>query len=437
MLARPCVPSHGRANLFFFLIVSLVFMHINLFWAHGLVDTANFCHMLSPWQARGYTCTIDRAEDKAPMFRAVECNLETGGTDHPLPHAAEPGPPTNHDHYAGNKAAVNLTHPVLPDIGSCADLWPEYLQVILTLDGQVVNEDLTIYRLLDSLPRPVVLLHSQGNTSSDHKNLTPELQADLYESLLDQGGSLIVLDWDDRTPKLANFRCRRSGRLTVLELYAMMKKSDLLIAVDSGPLHFVRFCDLPALGLWTGHYPSQYVLPRVQTVNLVAPGHGLTRYRRLAYNIVEEELTGCNVAASATRMLTPRRYGSGVGPDRLLRHLVNRCESTTSLGWADRHITFDYFLRFLLPGDLVETGCIRQEEDFSAGMSTLLFGVYARQTGRDGRFGPLEAFPAAALGCRRFFRGIVRRKKQLSREEGGDGACVEGYWGHGLHSVCS
>jgi hypothetical protein len=117
-----------------------------------------------------------------------------------------------------------------------------------------------------------------------------------------------------------------------------------LIPVDSEPLHFSRFARCPVLGLWLDHQPSYYTLPKPEPANICpARQTGLTRHRRLDFNIIEcaqDRLDGGFVAEQAARMLGPRIYLRD--PDLVLRHLVDRlrhydCPLTS---FVDRHRTF-------------------------------------------------------------------------------------------------
>src|SRR5207244_10057551 len=99
--------------------------------------------------------------------------------------------------------------------------------------------------------------------------------------------------------------------LRTIELYALLKRADLVIGCDSGVLHFTRFTDTPALGVWTWHHPSQYSLPRKNTLHIVPQTRNeLSRYRRIAYNIVEcpgDRLSGRFIAEQAARLLGARK----------------------------------------------------------------------------------------------------------------------------------
>jgi hypothetical protein len=150
-------------------------------------------------------------------------------------------------------------------------------------------------------------------------------------------------------------------------------------------LHFCRFTDTPAIGLWTYHFCSHYALPRNKTVNIApASKNDWTRYRRIAFNIVEnpgDRLCGDFIAEQAALMLGPRSYLNEPAPDCVLRSLVEKCRQFDSpmTTFVDRHKSFDVMLRHLRRYErpiMVTTGCIRAEEDWSAGFSDYIFGLF-------------------------------------------------------------
>ena len=169
-----------------------------------------------------------------------------------------------------------------------------------------------------------------------------------------------------------------------------MQQADLVIGCDSGVLHLTRFSNTPALGVWTWHYPSEFALPRPNTMHVVSQSRNeLTRYRRTAFNIVEcpgKLLSGGFVAEQAARLLGERKYVAACVPDTVLRHLVEKCrqcDSPTTI-FMDRHRTFDILLSMMRRNAaplVVEAGCIRSEEDWPAGYFTYLVGYFLQHHG--------------------------------------------------------
>jgi len=252
-----------------------------------------------------------------------------------------------------------------------------------------------------------------------------------------------LLDWDRRVPRLASYRVRHLsefGHCPLDLLLALMTQADLLIGVDSGPLHVSRFTDIPTIGVWQpGHYPGTYTLPRPEQLNVVLADHTRqwNKFKRIPWNLVEHpgsafeaatlaELTqrmlsaprylkvltrGIGVPPVALRTAdprvspqtaalpagetpTPRQAPLGAGPtlaqDVQLQQFVRefcRCRGSSSLSrhW-DRQRSLDVLLqetarRFAAPR-IVETGTIRSEEDFGgAGFFTYVAGTFVHRHG--------------------------------------------------------
>jgi ADP-heptose:LPS heptosyltransferase len=364
---------------------------------HGLGDCANAAHLFHLYIKKGYEIAVACAPDKAPIFHAAGCAvIQHAPWRHGWDHPPAPSPPGHNDSWSGNKTAFNISRAPLPDIGNCAECWQDLVGIKLDLDQQLTPQIETEVELyVRQLTRPLILFAPQGNTGTENKNLSHDVQAEVLRGLLDlTDGCVIVLDWDQRVYKLNNWRIRHLGDdwrgLSVLELYCLIKRADLVLSVDSGVLHFTRFTSTPAIGMWTGHYPSHFALPRQQTLHLVPKTRNeLTRYRRIAYNVVEcpgERVSGRFIAEQAANMLGPRKYLTSPAPDCVLRQLVAYCRQFDSplTSFIDRHKTFDAFLAEAKRKHrplIAETGCIRAVEDFSAGYSTYLVGFFLHNHG--------------------------------------------------------
>jgi len=370
---------------------------ISVAFRHGLGDCVHAAHLFTLYVRRGYRIEVECEPNKACLFEAAGCALVARAREtHHWEHAPAAGPPEHHDHWSGNKTAWNISRRPLPDIGSYQERWHELCSVKLHLDAFVTPEvERQVEDYLRSLPRPLILFAPQGNSSPLSKDLSHETQSEVLRGLLDlTDGSVVQLDWDQRVFKLPNWRVRHLADdwrpLAVPELYALVKRADLVIGCDSGVLHFTRFTDTPALGVWTRHHPSQYALPRDNTLHLVPHARNeLNRYRRVAYNIIEgpgDRLSGRFIAEQAACLLRERKYLAGAVPDAVLRHLIARCRQIDLplTSFVDRHRTFEAFLSRAVRKAkplVVETGTIRSVEDWSAGYSTYLVGYFLHHHG--------------------------------------------------------
>jgi len=130
---------------------------------------------------------------------------------------------------------------------------------------------------------PAVLIHYEGNTSAEHKNLPVETARRLCEEIVDCGAIPVILDWDSRSPLPDGKRIHNphadlelwggTGTGDAEVLAALVELSTLLVGVDSGPLHVAGATSTPTLGVWTGHHPLHYFSLADNVVHLVPRDH--------------------------------------------------------------------------------------------------------------------------------------------------------------------
>jgi hypothetical protein len=376
-------------------------------FGHGLGDCVYYAHVLEMYRRRGYHLTASCEPDKQILFRPVcheVIDINDNLPDVPWWEAGWSVPEAADKPWTYNKIGINLLDPLLPHIGSAESLWKEVCDLRITVKDQISHECWDeVDRYVRTLPRPIMLLHTIGNTSQDSKSLPERLTLDIYNALLDRmDGSLILLDWDNRVPRLSNWRVRHLTDdwkwLDTEDLLALLHRADLLIGIDSGPLHASRLTDIPTVGVFPnlGHYPSRYCLPRARQINIVPREmtHPWNRNVRIAFNIIEgggETIDATAVAEACIKMLGEPRYLSKdeIGADVQLQQFVLDWERGYENGlsaYTDRHRGFDQILLMLRhlphPPRIVETGCIRAAEDWKgAGFSTYLFGAYVERAG--------------------------------------------------------
>jgi ADP-heptose:LPS heptosyltransferase len=372
---------------------------------HGLGDCAYFAPLIAMYVKRGYPIEVECTSDKRLLFEAAGATTIRNGAQH-VHHWSYPAGGTHEGHgqfWMGSKPGHNLSEAPLPFIGAKSELWDEYcatkIDVTSLLPGAAFE---TVDRWLDRLPRPIVLLHTKGNTGQDRKSLPDRLVSEFYQSFLDRfDGSLILLDWDRRVPRLASYRVRHLDDLGACGteiMFALMARSNLLIGVDSGPLHAAQLTDLPSIGVWMpGHYPATYTLPRRQQLNIVLRDQTQqwNKFKRIPWNIVEHpggSYEAESLAELCRPMLEPPCYfrSPDRGADVQMRWFIQNCRGIhggNSLStYADRHKSFDKLFReisnrFSSP-TIVETGTIRSEDDWSgAGFFTYLAGSFVSRFG--------------------------------------------------------
>jgi hypothetical protein len=404
--------------------------HISVAFYHGLGDCAYFAHLIPLYTRRGFEVEVECTPDKGILFRAAGAKVVAkAAATHPW------GYPSGGTHegqgrfWQGSKMGHNLSEPPLPFIGEKEKLWDEFCQVRLDLAPHLSAAAVeSARRWAERLPRPLVLLHTKGNTSQDRKSLPDDVTREFYRAFLDQcPGSLVLLDWDNRVPRLASYRIRHLdelGACSTETMLALMCEADLLVGVDSGPLHASRLAGTRTIGVWMpGHYPATYTLPRDEQLNVVLEGHTAewNRFKRIPWNLVEHpgrSFTGQGLAEICAKMLSPPRYlppkeqkadGTRSVPAtmasdvQLQEFVLERCRGVHGnalSAYCDRNRSFDVLLqessaRFTSP-TFVETGTIRAAEDWAgAGFSTYLFGAYLRNVG-----GKLHSVDLSGEHCR-------------------------------------
>ncbi len=374
---------------------------------HGLGDCVMFAHQVPLYRAAGWWVEIGCQPDKRILFQPAGAVTTSVNPDWPFigwqhPPAPQPSPERSLVHW--NKAGWNLSASPMPDIGGKEVLWNAYTQTRLDIQPHLGADAIRSAGLfLTELPKPWVALHTMGNSFQKAKSLPDDLTRQLYMELLDRmEGTLILLDWDKRVPRLNHYRVRHLTddweRINVPKLLALLGRVDLLIGIDSGPFHATRFLDTPALGVfWNAeHHPVKYCLPRGRQAGIVPAQvkRDLSQRARLDYNLILSEGTlpsASFIATQAVRMLEGARYldDTQLGADVRLQQMVrdwSRGGGNEVSRRMDRDRGWDVILRecrrrFPRPR-IVETGCIRTLDDWrGAGNSTVLLGEYATLKG--------------------------------------------------------
>jgi FkbM family methyltransferase len=130
---------------------------------------------------------------------------------------------------------------------------------------------------------PAVLIHYEGNTSREHKDLPVALAGRLCQDVIECGLVPVILDWDRRTPLADGLRIHNpdthaelwggTGTGDAEALAALTELSALMVGVDSGPLHVAGATGTPAIGVWLGHHPVHYFAPAANVTHLVPENH--------------------------------------------------------------------------------------------------------------------------------------------------------------------
>jgi FkbM family methyltransferase len=172
---------------------------------------------------------------------------------------------------------------------------------------------------------PAVLIHYEGNTSRERKDIPVDVVRRLCDDILEAGAVPVILDWDRRSPLPDDSRIYNpnvhaelwggTGTGDAEALAALIELSVLMVGVDSGPLHVAGATTTPTIGVWLGHHPLHFFGLADNVMHLVPQQHaGLLRgdratgeaffrnhYRHQTYRDLEPAL----------RALVRERLGSG------------------------------------------------------------------------------------------------------------------------------
>jgi hypothetical protein len=372
-------------------------------WGFG--DLCNFAHILELYRRRGWQIEIECDPGK-------ECLVQAAGAKY-VPHS-----PHNHGWHdialqtpeqamfapwKGNKISHNVGQRPLPDLKMDRELWKELCAVKLAMDDKVTPEHRqTIDGILALLPayRPLVLLHAFGDSSQGEKNYGQP--AELCQAIMDTTDcSLLLLDWDGRVPSIPRSeRFLHLGRdcprfWGVLELYELQKRAALMIGVDSGPMHFLRYTDTLGLMLWRDFFPANVFLPRERTLHLIPSVGGAKCHTPTRIPITSQRYADRCARAWYNTIVSPDGYPSPewvadqvrllLGAPVFLKNKARDLQFRTFLDYTGpRARTFGLAAKFLLERPspvVVETGTIDREENWGDGWFTYLFGLLLAQHG--------------------------------------------------------
>lgn len=224
------------------------------------------------YKKRGYEANVEWDQNKDFLRRLGGFGKASRAPRHPWGYPSDFHNLTQPD-YEKNKVAWNLEL-FLPNIGHRHTLWEELIDVNLDatplISKPAFDEAL---KFIGDLPKPIICLHTQGKSWSDRKNIPTERIIPLQKQLVERGYSVVILDWEGRTPQLSHDNVKNIttwGKICLERLAALYNYCDLLIGIDSGPLHFTKFCRIPALGVWRSLQPNRCSLPNPRAVNLVS-----------------------------------------------------------------------------------------------------------------------------------------------------------------------
>lgn len=384
---------------------------INVHFDHGLGDCVHFiafCRVLR--DNYGININIHSEGNKRDVFRAADIAYceHHGSIYHRWTYPADFNYPETTD-GDGSKLYGNI---LMKTEDERRKFYNEVCDLNMTdmLPRIVTDKERDrIGTLLRGLPEPFVLLHLWGSNLQSSKNM--DNHGEIFNALLDIfDGTLILLDWDYRAKPIRHCRVRHLDRdfsvssiPDVAELFTRANESGgCMIGVDSGPYHLSAMHPIPALGVFHHHYPACVSLPSPKQVVMTrnaASYKPCNWVRRKRWNVVEYAghlPPAADIAKHTRRLLEGIRYAGNrgnIGGDVMMQQWVRDWlrQSTSLCSRADRDRTVDCLLRETTARfggvnangpTIVETGCIRSRDDWSAGYSTYVFAAYLHRLGK-------------------------------------------------------
>lgn len=140
-----------------------------------------------------------------------------------------------------------------------------------------------------------VLIHYQGNTSQDKKDLHVDEIYPLVQNLQATGYVPIILDWDKRSalPDNKTVFCPAPGLGDIWgnfgsgdaeTIVALASLSSLCVGIDSGPQKCFGCTDTPTLAVWKEHHPIHFYDLADNVLHLIPEDHSrFARGSNLSY----------------------------------------------------------------------------------------------------------------------------------------------------------
>lgn len=207
---------------------------------HGIGDCCNAATLFKCLTVNtGMKFAVQCSDFMKPIFRAASIEtVDFAALENRWLHPRYRGaisPP-----WVDNKTAHNSPVPMT------SDLWQRLIETEVRMPSIATID----------LPRPITVLHSKGATSGHWKNLPGNVETKLLDYYAEREGTLVWLSGEP-----CHHRIRPMRPSTIAELYDLLSMADLVIGVDSGPLHLTRMTNTPAIGCWFGMHPTAFALP--------------------------------------------------------------------------------------------------------------------------------------------------------------------------------
>ncbi|HEY0983387.1 glycosyltransferase family 9 protein, partial [Schlesneria sp.] len=195
-----------------------------------------------------------------------------------------------------------------------------------------------------------VLIHYEGNTSGEFKNLPTELIQELCADVIRLGYVPVILDWDRRSPlpdqqtifcpDAAHVLWDGQGTGDAEQLAALINSAKLMIGIDSGPLHVAGATETPSIGVWTRHHPVHFFDLADNLLHLVPVNHSDLVQSSSALNYFDRVYpyeTYQNLNVSLLPLVEHRLTGAAVEPLRNKQFLKQLTATGYDRSYYDEH----------------------------------------------------------------------------------------------------
>lgn len=234
---------------------------------HGVGDCCNAATLFKCLNAAtGMKFAVQCSALVEPIFRAAGIEtVDFAAQEHRWLHPTYRGPisPPWVDNKTAHNSPVQMT----------ADLWQRLIatEVRMATAGSFPDFE-----------RPLTVLHTKGASSGHWKDLPSSVEHALFEYYANRKGTTIYLSGKQHFRNLTSM-----APSTIAELYDLLWHADLVIGVDSGPLHLARMTNTPALGCWFGMHPTAFALPSPRIQHLCFGEHPFSNEYGSAQRYIE------------------------------------------------------------------------------------------------------------------------------------------------------
>lgn len=130
-------------------------------------------------------------------------------------------------------------------------------------------------RFAGNLGLPMVLIHFEGKSSREHKDIPRQVVQGLCDQIAVAGYMPVVLKLDGSEAIRGAVHIQRGHETRptgdALEIVALARQAKLCVGIDSGPGHLMAASGTPTLQVWLRHHPVHFAQPGAENVAHLVP----------------------------------------------------------------------------------------------------------------------------------------------------------------------